>query len=168
MNCNYLELRQEVFKSDALKIISWLDDEEVSKYLNESKNVTKSIERVIYTTNIPILTHLFNRNGSFYMITIEDEPVGYLKLVPKGKTVEMVIVIGDKEKWGMGLGSNAIFQGLKEAFFNWRFDEVIAKIHFENERSKNAFRKVGFKADKKLPKEMQYSMNMKTFLKSIC
>lgn len=166
MKVNKVQLRQEVFKEDAWKIVDWLEDHEVTEYLNERQNVSKSIKDVIYRLNMPILTHLFNQDGSFFMITTKkEETIGFLRLVPKGKTAEMVIVIGDRDKWGKGLGPNAIFEGLKQAFFHWRVDEVIAKINFKNERSRKAFKKVGFIEDKELAKEMQYSMSIDKFLK---
>ncbi|WP_035291816.1 MULTISPECIES: GNAT family protein [Clostridiaceae] len=160
-----VQLRQEVFKSDAWMIVDWLKDYEVTQYLNERQNVSKSIEQVIYRVNMPILTHLFNQDGSFFMVTTkEEEPVGFLRLVPKSSAAEMVIVIGDKEKWGKGLGTNAIFEGLKHAFFQWRVDEVVAKINYKNRRSQRAFKKLGFTEDKELPKEIQYSITMDEFL----
>ncbi|NLZ49508.1 MAG: GNAT family N-acetyltransferase [Clostridiales bacterium] len=161
-----VKLRQEVYRSDAWKIIDWLEDHEVSRYLNEDQNVTESIRQVINRVNLPILTPLFNQQGSFFIITInEEEPIGFLRLVPKNKSVEIVIVIGDKEKWGNGFGSNAIKEALKKAFFSWRAEEVIAKINFKNERSIRVFNKVGFREDKRLAKEMQYAMSMDEFLK---
>jgi len=105
MKVNNIRLRQEVFTNDAWKIIDWLEDEEVVEYLNEGQNVCKSIKQVIHNTNMPILTHLFNNDGSFFMVTTKkDEPIGFLRLVPKPNGAEMVIVIGDREKWGQGLG----------------------------------------------------------------
>lgn len=161
-----VQLRQEIYRSDAYRIIDWLEDDEVVRYLNENQNVCSSIRQVIDRVNMPILTHLFNDNGSFFIVTTnEDEPIGFLRLVPKGKNAEMVIVIGDKEKWGTGLGSNAIRQGLKHAFFYWRVDEVIAKINFKNERSIRVFNKVGFKEERLLQREIQYSMSVHEFLK---
>jgi RimJ/RimL family protein N-acetyltransferase len=161
-----VQLRQEVFSSDAWKIIEWLEDTDITRYLNEGQNVGNSIRQVMSRVNLPVLTHLFNQNGSFFILTtIEKEPIGFLKLVPKGNSAEMVIVIGDKEKWGKGLGSNAIFQGLKQAFFEWRVDEVVAKINLKNYRSIRVFKKVGFKKEKELAKEAQYSMSMEEFLK---
>lgn len=97
--------------------------------------------------------------------TDEKEPIGFLRLVPKGKVAEMVIVIGEKDEWGKGLGANAIKEGLKQAFFDWRVEEVIAKINFANERSKRVFSKVGFIKDKELAKEIQYAISMEKFLK---
>lgn len=129
MEDNNVELRQEVFKSDAAIIANWLEDTEITQYLNEKQNVSRSIKDIMYRVNMPILTHLFNKNGSFFMVTTsEKEPVGFLRLVPKNNVTEMVIVIGDKDKWGKGLGTNAILEGLKHAFFQWRADEVVAKL----------------------------------------
>lgn len=168
MEDNNVELRQEVFKSDAAIIANWLEDTEITQYLNEKQNVSKGIKDIMYRINMPILTHLFNQNGSFFMVTTnEKEPVGFLRLVPKNNVTEMVIVIGDKDKWGKGLGTNAILEGLKHAFFQWRADEVVAKINFKNQRSRRVFRKIGFTEDKELAKEMQYSMSIKEFLQLV-
>ncbi|KGO15463.1 GNAT family N-acetyltransferase [Clostridium botulinum] len=168
MEDNNVELRQEVFKSDAAIIANWLEDTEITQYLNEKQNVSKSIKDIMYRVNMPILTHLFNQNGSFFMVTTSGkEPVGFLRLVPKNNVTEMVIVIGDKDKWGKGLGTNAILEGLKHAFFQWRADEVVAKINFKNQRSRRVFRKIGFTEDKELAKEMQYSMSIKEFLELV-
>ncbi|HCL50394.1 MAG TPA: N-acetyltransferase, partial [Clostridiaceae bacterium] len=46
-------------------------------------------------------------------------------------------------------------------------DEVIAKINFNNEYSKRAFKKLGFTEDKELSKEIQYSLSMKDFLEQV-
>lgn len=168
MGDNNVELRQEVFKSDASIIANWLEDTEITQYLNEKQNVSKNIKDIMYRINMPILTHLFNQNGSFFMVTTnEKEPVGFLRLVPKNNIAEMVIVIGDKDKWGKGLGTNAILEGLKHAFFQWRVDEVVAKINFKNQRSRMVFKKIGFTEDKELVKEMQYSMSIKKFLQLV-
>lgn len=161
-----VQLRQEVYQNDAWRIIDWLEDEEVIRYLNERQNVSKGIKQVIDRVNMPILTHLFNQNGSFFIITTNGgEAIGFLRLVPKVRGAEMVVVIGDKEKWGKGLGTSAIVQGLKHAFFMWKVNEVIAKINLKNERSIRVFRKIGFKEDEELVKEIQYSISINEFLK---
>lgn len=161
-----IQLRREVYKNDARLIMHWLQDNDVIKFLNENKYVTESIKQVINRVNIPVVTHLFNQNGLFFIVaTQKDDPVGFLRLVPKQTGVEMVVVIGDKEKWGQGLGSHAIQKGLDHAFFEWRAKKVVAKIHSKNERSIRVFNKVGFKFEKNLPAEKQYSISMDEFLK---
>ncbi|WP_238906481.1 GNAT family protein [Clostridium sp. YIM B02506] len=165
MKAGNVLLRQEVFSSDAFELIKWLEDSDVTQYLNEDQNVGNSIRQVMSRVNLPILTHLFSQNGSFFILTIgNDSPIGFLKLIPKGKVVEMVIVIGEKEKWGMGLGTNAIFQGLKHSFFHWRADKVIAKIKYKNHRSMNVFKNIGFKKEKDFNVEAQYSISIDDFL----
>lgn len=166
MDHRYIKLRREVFKSDAWKILGWLEDKLITRYLNEQQNVCKSIRDIINRINMPILTHLFNQDGTFFMIMEDNrEPIGFLRLIPKRHSAEMVIVIGDREKWGQGFGTSAIIQGLKHAFFKWRSDEVIAKINLKNQRSRKVFKKVGFTKDKELNKEIQYSMSIDKFLK---
>ncbi|ERK31720.1 GNAT family N-acetyltransferase [Clostridium intestinale] len=165
MKAGNVLLRQEVFSSDAFELIKWLEDSDVTQYLNEDQNVGNSIRQVMSRVNLPVLTHLFSQNGSFFILTIgDDSPIGFLKLIPKGKVVEMVIVIGEKEKWGMGLGTNAIFQGLKHSFFHWRADKVIAKIKYKNHRSMNVFKNIGFKKEKDFNVEAQYSISIDEFL----
>lgn len=160
-----VHLRREVYESDAWKIIDWLSDMEVIKYLNENQNVCDSIRQIIYRVKMPILTHLFNRDGSFFIVTDPEGPVGFLKLIPSGKTAEIVAVIGNKEKWGKGLGTNAISQALNHAFFELRVNEVIAKINFNNKRSIRVFKKVGFTEENELACEMQYSITFDKFVK---
>lgn len=168
MNACSVELRQEIYSSDAYKIVDWLQDNEVNKYLNERQNVCSSIRQVIQRVNMPILTHLFNQNGSFFMVTTDSkEPIGFLRLVPKVKKAEIVVTIGDRDKWGKGFGSSAVFQGLKQAFFEWRANEVVAKINMKNERSLRLFKRLGFQPDKELSKEIQYSISMDKFLYSL-
>lgn len=161
-----LTLRREVYKKDAQKIADWLKDNDVTKYLNESHNVTDSIQQTVERVNLPIMTHLFNQNGTFFVVcTGDNEPVGYLRLVPKPAGAEMVVVIGDKNKWGKGFGSRAVEEGLHYAFFEWRVKKVIAKIHMKNKRSIHVFHKIGFKFEKDLPVEKQYALTMDDYLK---
>jgi len=163
-----IQLRREIFKSDAEKIIDWLDDNEVNMYLNESQNVNDNIRKIIYRVNMPILTHVFNQEGTFFMITTPSKgPIGFLRLVPNNYHTEMVVVIGDKKEWGKGFGFKAVLEGLKHAFFNWRKDKVIAKISHKNKRSKRVFNKAGFIYDKELTCEVQYSISVNKFLQII-
>lgn len=165
MSTNAVQLRQEVFESDAWRIAKWMEDYEVIRYLNEGQNVSKVIEQTIFRVNMPVLTHLFNRDGSFFIVASKENPIGFLRLVPKREAAEIVVVIGDRKNWGKGYGRNAIYQGLKHAFFELRSNKVIAKIHIENERSRRVFKKVGFREERELAKEIQYYISLDQFLK---
>lgn len=166
MRAVQVNLKQEVTRNDALTIMNWMENHEVTKYLNEAANISHEIRQAIDRVNLFIMTHLFNRDGSFYMIkTEEDHSIGFLKLVRKINETEMVIVIGDQDKWGHGLGKASINQALNIAFFQWRIPRVVAKINPNNIRSIRAFEKSGFVLEKELQNTMVYSLTQDDYLK---
>ena len=127
-------------------LMDWLEDERVTRYLNESRNVSRFIAQAMDRTQTPILTHLFNQGGRFFMVhNRDDAPVGFVRLIKKGPHCEIVLVIGDHEHWGQRIGSSALRQALKIAFLEMRADTVIARIHPENSRSLKAFERCGFR-----------------------
>ena len=120
---------------------------------------------VVNRVNMPILTHLFNNNCRFFTIKNLYGTIGFLRLVPKGSFVEIVIAVGEKDLWGKGIGHNAVVEALKVAFFDMRADNVIAKIKKLNKRSQNLFKGIGFKEIKLLEKEIEYHINRESFFK---
>lgn len=165
MGISNVALSQEVYRSDAEKICNWLSDEEIINYLNEEVNVQKNLMNTINRVNMPILTHLFNNNCRFFVIKNLYGSIGFLRLVPKGNYVEIVIAVGEKELWGMGIGHNAVVEALKVAFFEMRADYVVAKIKKANKRSQNLFKSIGFKEARELEREIEYNINIKSFIK---
>ncbi|HHY81677.1 MAG TPA: GNAT family N-acetyltransferase [Clostridiales bacterium] len=166
MKAAKVTLQREVYRDDAQKIADWLEDEDIRRYLNEHQNVSQSIRHILTRVQMPILTHLFNQNGTFFIIHEgQRSPIGFLRLVFKDDEAEMVVVIGDKKKWGFGYGTDAVKQALHHAFFQWRVKKVVAKINMLNHRSIRAFQKAGFRHEKNLIKEYQYSITMKEFIK---
>jgi regulator of nucleoside diphosphate kinase len=161
MRAAHINLKQEVTRNDAMVIMNWMKNNEITRYLNETVNITFELQQAIDRVNILILTHLFNREGSFYLIyPNKNEPIGFIKLVKKHKEAEIVIVIGEERRWGQGLGKASIKKGLEIAFFEWRIPRVIAKIDVRNIRSIKAFENSGFLL------EYEYT-NMKIFSISI-
>ena len=161
-------LRQEVYRDDARKIAQWLESKEVTQFLNEYQNVSAGIRQVLERVPVPVVTHLFYQNWSFFMVDAENkEPVGYLKLVPRWNETEMIIVVGDRQKWGQGFGTAAVSKGLRHAFFEWRSDKVVAIIHSANHRSIRIFQNAGFRKEKKLSQEIQFCITLDDFLRMI-
>jgi regulator of nucleoside diphosphate kinase len=153
----FIFLSDEITRDNAYNLMTWLKDDDVRKFLSDTQNVSDDIERVISKVNMPILTHLFNQNGRFYMAYDKDgKPVGFVRLIIKSAETEIVIVIGDRSNWGKRLGTSTILESLKIAFFELRSKRVVAKIHKENIRSIRAFAGAGFK-------QFHESANMKSF-----
>lgn len=141
----FVSLRPEITRSHALVLMDWLEDERVTRYLSDSRNVSRFIAEAIDRTQLPILTHLFNQGGRFFMVhDRDDRPVGFVRLVMTGRDCEMVLIVGDHDNWGRRIGSSAIREGLKLAFLEMRAATVIARIHPDNRRSLRAFERCGF------------------------
>ncbi len=168
MRANTIMLNQEVTRNDAIVIMNWMENHEVTKYLNEMTNISSEIKHTIERVNMSIMTHLFNRDGSFFLIHDEDQnPIGFLKLLRRTQEAEMVIVIGEERKWGQGLGQQSIRQGLNIAFFEWRIPRVIAKICKQNLRSIKAFEKTGFTYEKELNNSILFSITQEDYIQSL-
>ena len=136
MNKPFISLCPEITRANALTLMDWLEDEGVTRYLSDSRHVSRFIEQVIGRVQLPILTHLFNQGGRFFMAYDQhDVPVGFVRLVKAGPDCEMVLVIGNRDNWGRKLGAGAIREGMKLAFFDMRAEKLIAKIHPDNGRS---------------------------------
>lgn len=168
MKALQINLKQEVTRYDAMVIMNWMENKEITRYLNETNNIAHEIRHTIDRVNMVILTHLFNKDGSFFLIHVgDDNPLGFLKLVRKDKDAEMVIVIGEPKLWGQGIGKASIKKGLEIAFFQWRVPRVIAKIKANNLRSIRAFSNTGFILEKEQEDTKVFSMAMEEYIKRL-
>ncbi len=165
MEAIQVNLKQEITRYDAMVIMNWMENNEITRYLNETTDIVNEIKQAIDRVNMIIMTHLFNREGSFYLIYADNyNPLGFLKLVKRNKEAEMVIVIGDQKLWGRGIGKASIKRGLDIAFFQWRIPNVIAKINSNNIRSINAFVNSGFILEYEYTDIKVFSLSMKDYI----
>ncbi|MDR2327493.1 MAG: GNAT family N-acetyltransferase [Acidovorax sp.] len=168
MSKPFISLCPEITRANALNLMDWLEDESVTRYLSDSRHVSRFIEQVLGRVQLPILTHLFNQGGRFFMAyDRHDVPVGFVRLVKTGADCEMVLVIGDREQWGRRLGASAIREGMKLAFFDMRADKLIAKIHVDNARSLKAFLRCGFVLENETPSLKSFSLSSEHYLRQL-
>lgn len=166
MNKPFISLCPEITRANALTLMDWLEDECVTRHLSDSRHVSRFIEQVIGRVQLPILTHLFNQGGRFFMAyDRHDVPVGFVRLIKMGPDCEMVLVIGNRDNWGRKLGASALREAMKLAFFDMRADKLIAKIHPENERSLKAFLRGGFLLESETPAMKSFVMNSERYLR---
>lgn len=166
MNKPFISLCPEITRSDALTLMDWLADECVTRHLSDSRHVSRFIEQVLGRVQLPILTHLFNQGGRFFMACDRhDRPVGFVRLVKKGTDCEMVLVIGNRDHWGRSLGASALREGMKIAFFDMRADKLVAKIHPDNLRSIKAFLRSGFELESETPTMKCFAMSAQRYLR---
>lgn len=166
MNKPFISLCPEITRAHALTLMDWLEDERVTCYLSDSRHVSRLIEQAINRTQLPILTHLFNQGGRFFMAyDRRDTPVGFVRLVKTGPDCEIVLVIGDSDNWGQNLGASTIREGMKLAFLDMRSEKLIAKIHPDNVRSLKAFLRTGFLLESETPTLKSLSLTAGRYLR---
>lgn len=166
MNKPFVSLCPEITRANARTLMDWLEDEAVTRYLSDSRHVSQFIEQVIDRVQLPVLTHLFNQGGRFFMACDRhDVPVGFVRLVKKGPDCEIVLVIGDRDNWGRRLGASAIREGMKLAFFDMRAEKLVAKIHPDNARSLKAFLHGGFLLESETPAMKSLVMSSERYLR---
>lgn len=166
MNKPFISLCPEITRAHALTLMDWLEDERVTCYLSDSRHVSRFIEQAIDRTQLPILTHLFNQGGRFFMAyDRHDAPVGFVRLVKTGPDCEIVLVIGDCDNWGRNLGASTIREGMKLAFLDMRAEKLIAKIHPDNARSLKTFLRSGFLLEGETPTLKSFSMTAGRYLR---
>lgn len=140
-------LRTDITEQDALKIIEWLNNENITKYLNEDANSPLLLMKVIEEHRGDLLTYYLNQRGRFFLIEAPgEELVGFINLftIIPNKEYEIVVVIGDEENWNKKYGKKALEKMIKEVFFSWRIKKLNAKIHVDNVRSVRLFEFLGF------------------------
>lgn len=161
----FIFLCPEITRDDAFRIMQWLKDDEVIRYLSDTHDTSKNIQQMIDRVNTNVLTHIFNRNGRFFLACDKQYiPVGFVRLVHNGDETEIVIVIGDSRNFGKRLGAGTIRESMKIAFFELRTQKLIARIHKENKRSINAFLSAGFKLYHETETHKCYAMTMEGYM----
>lgn len=136
----YLQELSEEHATDAYA--GWLNDPEVNKYL-ETRSVTvdelkKYIREKRVSDNAVLFGIFSNKNGRH---------IGNLKLEPidrKQKKATLGLLIGDKEYWGKGIGTEATELATQYAFNVLGMQEVNLGVIAENTPAIRVYEKCGF------------------------
>jgi RimJ/RimL family protein N-acetyltransferase len=161
-----ISLRLEIKFKDANKIINWLGNKEVSKYLNEDKDQIVSLQDLILNNETELLQYRLNQDGRFFLIDKNNESIGFLNLftIRKYKEYEVVIAIGDPENWGHKYGRMALENCMREVFFKWRIEKLNVKVDKMNLRSVALFEHLSYEKVKENDKYYIYQMTFDKYL----
>ncbi|HPJ76784.1 MAG TPA: GNAT family N-acetyltransferase [Clostridia bacterium] len=141
-------LHADIDKTKATKLLAWIKDPIVTRYLNEKSDVAEKLNEVIQNTHPSLLACHLNKSGRFFFVCEKNnEPIGFARLADTDNPneYELVIVIGRKDMWGQGYGTKAVTQCLNTAFFEWRADRVSAYVHMDNIGCAKVLEKSGMK-----------------------
>jgi len=130
-------LRADIQIQDGNNLADWMNDRQITQYLNEEEGVSEEILALLDRAPSGMLTYHLNQHGRFFMICAQAGcSIGFIKLAScAGKSCEIVYAIGEKLLWGRGYGRRALDLALGEAFFEMRMERMTARIMRANLRS---------------------------------
>lgn len=131
--------------------LSWLNDPEIKKYLETPPtNSTEQLKEYIRKQNEDpnsIFLGIFDRKKNRHIGNIKLEPIDWQKKIARFGTL-----IGNKDYWNNGYGTEASQLILKYAFEEIGLEKVDLGVIEYNQRAINCYKKCGFKIREIVPK----------------
>lgn len=141
-----IDLRRLTEANATQEYCGWLNDREVNAYLVTKKTTIAELKDYIReknkSQNCVFLGIFYKKNGS-HIGNIKLEPIEFDK-----KTAILGIMIGNKEYWGRGIGSEAIKLLVGWAFNCLKLKKIEAGVLPANSASLKAFQKAGFSIER--------------------
>ena len=159
-------LRADIGPTDVRALANWMEDREVTRYLNEERGTAEQLRKLAASVPEPMLTYHFNQRGRFFMACGGDEgAVGFVKLkeLTDQRCYEIVFAIGDETLWGNGYGSKAVQAAEVQAFLHWRARKLTAKIYHGNVRSVRTVCRCGFREERRLDALSHFSITQEEY-----
>ena len=133
---------------------NWLNDPVVNKFLETKKATVEELKQYIKEKKE-------NPNCLFFGIFLKgnNKHVGNIKLEPikfNNKKATLGILIGNKNYWGQGIGTEATKLLVNYAFNTLDLIEVNLGVISENQAAIKAYMNAGFKIDKINKKSTRY------------
>lgn len=131
---------------DIDNFVTWLNDEEVNKYLIRTMPLNRVREK-------EFLEGLYKDNHEIILgiaLKANDELIGVIglhKISLPFRNAEMGIIIGDKSRWSKGYGSEAVRLMLKYGFDQLNLHRVYLTVLDFNLRAIRVYEKSGFKME---------------------
>lgn len=140
-------------KEDLTNIWKWVNDEEVMRFMSNPGNTQSLTETEQWFAKQQQATHRDGLNGieshskQFIIETVEGVPIGsifYSGLTLKHQHAEIGILIGEKEYWGRGYGTDAMITLLDHLFNELGLHRVHLGLESSNTRALKCYEKCGF------------------------
>lgn len=134
-------LRMEICHADITRMIRWMRNPNVTKYLNEAPDVAQSLEQLVRSVPEPMYQYHLCRTGHFFMVCHqENESVGFVKLLPTAT---------------------------EGAYLHLRADRVVAKVMPQNLRSIRCVRACGFQQIAEMPRLVRFEITFDAYCRSL-
>jgi RimJ/RimL family protein N-acetyltransferase len=133
-------------RQDLSYVRKWSNDPEIRRLTGETKPMTDQAADDFYQRTLDHSVRVWfiielNETGSPIGET------GLLRMVPAWRTTDLSIIIGERDAWGKGYGTEAIGLLLDYAFGALNFHRVAIGVVGFNKRALRFYERVGFKRE---------------------
>ena len=133
-------------KEDSVYLRKWSDDAEIRGLIGEVTSMSqadceKFLEEVCADNSREWFVVVIKKNDRVI------GEAGLLRMFPAWRTTDVSVIIGEKEEWGKGYGTEAILLLLDYAFRHLDFHRVAIGVVGFNERALHFWEKVGFRRE---------------------
>jgi RimJ/RimL family protein N-acetyltransferase len=130
-----------VTEGDLAKLLEWDGDEEVSRWAGK-KFSCRAEARNWYLDKPPA------DKRTFVIETLEGELIGEIEILNicwRLHTGELRVVIGEKDHWNKGLGTDAVVTFTRWVFETYSIDTIYLRVDKENYRARRCYAKARFR-----------------------
>ena len=139
-------LRKLNIEDASIRYCNWLNDPEVNKYLETRKVTIEELRVYIKEKNEKnncLLFGIFDKN--------KNEHIGNIKIEAFHTGVHIGILIGEREYWNKGIGTEATKLLVKHAFDTLDIKSIYLGVIPQNKGAIRIYEKVGFKVKQIIP-----------------
>lgn len=144
-------------KEDIDRIIKWVNDEAVTQYLSDT--LIYPISRADEVRWLESVSMTNQREKIFAIETLNKELIGSVGLHNINwveRKAELGIMIGERELWGKGYGTEAIREVLRITFEKMNLNRVYLRVFENNPRAIRVYEKCGFRIEGSLRQDHYY------------
>jgi len=139
--------------------VKWLNDPEINRFIgNDTENTDSDKQKQWFDR--------YDMDDSKHCFTIcsDNNPIGVVGLShidKKKKQSKLFVLVGNKNFWGKGIGTQAVGYITKYGFEKLELEKIIAEVYENNIPARRCYEKAGFIQETSLGDEKQ-ELNNKT------
>jgi ribosomal-protein-alanine N-acetyltransferase len=130
-----------VTEEDLPKLVEWDEDEEISRWAGK-KFSCRSEARDWYLDKPPA------NKRTFMIETLDGELIGEVEILNicwRVHTGELRVVIGEKDHWNQGLGTDAVATFTRWVFDTYSIKTIYLRVDKDNHRARRCYARAGFR-----------------------
>jgi diamine N-acetyltransferase len=136
-------LLRPVEREDLALIRGWANDPEIRCLTGEVRPMTEAAAEAFFQKTQS------EEDRIWFVVALKDSgrvigECGLLRMFPAWRTTDLTIIVGDKQAWGQGYGTEAIQLLLDYAFGYLNFHRVAIGVVGFNEAALRFYEKIGF------------------------